>query len=172
MTLRIKPDVDLDTLSPHVRRQVERAIGESRELHETPQRRSGALRQPEQAEGAAVVRWIDAVELPDGLRPGLYFAHVPNGGARTPTEGAILKGQGVRAGWPDYVLDLPLGGYHGWRGELKAPEAGKPDAEQLEVLGRLESMGYRICIAWSAGEMIASIKAYLAGGGYHSSHRL
>jgi hypothetical protein len=35
---------------------------------------------------------------------GLFAFHVPNGGWRTRTEGAILKGAGVVAGVPDIIL--------------------------------------------------------------------
>lgn len=34
-------------------------------------------------------------------KPGLYWMHVPNGGERNRITGAILKGQGLRAGAPD-----------------------------------------------------------------------
>ena len=35
--------------------------------------------------------------------PGVFAFHVPNGGARSPIEAAILKGLGVVAGVPDLV---------------------------------------------------------------------
>jgi hypothetical protein len=34
----------------------------------------------------------------------LAFAHVPNGGKRGKVEAAIMKGLGVRAGFPDFIL--------------------------------------------------------------------
>lgn len=166
MSLRIPDRATLDLMSPRMRRQVEQALtdtGTERDL--SAQATSGRRARPEQDEGRRLVDWIDSLESTPDLncfRPGLYFAHVPNGGARTAAEGAILKGQGVRAGWPDYLLDYPVGRYHGWRGELKAPDAGKPDADQLEILARLERVGYCICIAWSFEEMRQSLLEYLA----------
>lgn len=38
--------------------------------------------------------------------PSLIFFHVPNGGARTKTEAAILKSMGVRAGVADLAFIL------------------------------------------------------------------
>jgi hypothetical protein len=34
----------------------------------------------------------------------VWFCHVPNGGARTATEGAIFKALGVRPGTPDLLI--------------------------------------------------------------------
>ena len=37
-------------------------------------------------------------------RPGAWFCHIPNGGARSPIEGAIFKSLGVQAGCPDLLI--------------------------------------------------------------------
>ena len=123
---------------------------------------SSAVR-PEQEAGAALIQWIDMVVLPDGTRPGEYFAHNANGGARTAIEGAILKGQGVRKGWPDYTLYLPRGGYHGLVLELKAEHGDKPTDEQLDILVRLQRQGYYACVAWGFLQAKEQIGTYLAG---------
>lgn len=136
-------------------------------INHTPRpARAGARRKPrrrpEQIAGARLVAWIDGLVLEDGTRPGQYFAHIPNGGARTAIEGAILKGQGVRKGWPDYTLDMPRGRYHGMRLELKAEDGDKPDKEQLEILHRLEKQGYAVAVCWGYVEARNEITAYLS----------
>lgn len=108
-----------------------------------------------------LVQWIDFLVLPNGLRPGLFFAHNANGLARNKTEGGIFKAQGMRKGWPDYSLDLPLGDYHGLRLELKAENGAKPDAGQLAILERLESVGYKCCVAWGFDDAKGQIERYL-----------
>jgi hypothetical protein len=116
---------------------------------------------PEQEAGALLVKWIDLVVMPNGLKPGEFFYHVANGGGRSAVEAGILKGQGVRAGWPDYGLDLPAGPYHGLRLELKADDGAKPPDHQLEILARLESVGYKCCVAWGFDDARRYIGEYL-----------
>lgn len=43
------------------------------------------------------------------LPPEIIWYHVPNGGARSRTEGGILKAMGVLAGVPDITVILPHG---------------------------------------------------------------
>lgn len=111
-----------------------------------------------------LVKWIDLLVLPDGLRPGQFFAHIPNGGARTAVEAAILKGQGVRKGWPDYFLALPRGRFHGMFLELKAENGGKPSDDQLEVMMRLGSAGFHVAVAWGFDAARQKIEHYLSLG--------
>ncbi|HDS1304210.1 TPA: VRR-NUC domain-containing protein [Stenotrophomonas maltophilia] len=99
--------------------------------------------------------WVAAAsaQLPD-LQ---YLMHVPNGGRRGKLEAARLKAQGVRAGYPDLVLDVARGEYHGLRIELKATRTDlgrKPEvsAAQRSWLTRLQQQGYRavVCEGWLA----------------------
>lgn len=173
MVLRISDASQLEHLSPHVRAQIEqhlvatpRAAGETvRRIHEAagieePRKR---LNQPEQEAGRMLVQWIDALVLPNGLRPGLFFAHVANAGmADNRVRGGILQGQGVRKGHPDYILDLPLGRYHGFRLELKADDGGKPDEDQLAYLERLEAVGFKCAVAWGFDQAKGALESYLA----------
>lgn len=119
------------------------------------------VNRPEEDAGRMLVEWIDLLVLPNGLRPGLFFMHTPNGLARNATEGGIFKAQGLRKGWPDYSLDLPLGRYHGLRGELKATDGAKPTREQLDILERLESVGYKCCVWWGFDDARKQISEYL-----------
>lgn len=163
MTLRIKTAEDLERLKPGIREQVEGALegklssGEDPGLIPLP--RAPVKRHEEQV-GRQLVEWIDLLVFPNGLRPGLFFYHVPNGLARNATEGGIFKAQGLRAGWPDYCLDLPVGRYHGFRLEIKAALGPKPTADQLTILARLESVGYKCGVAWGFDDGKRQLEQY------------
>ena len=161
MGLRITVD-DLDGLKPSIRRQVEAMLEEShdRPVNCAPEKKR-IVNRPEEDAGRMLVQWIDLQVLPNGLKPGLFFYHVPNGLARTATEGGIFKAQGLRKGWPDYCLDLPLGGYHGMRLELKAENGSKPTSEQLDILARLESVGFKCGVAWGFDDAKRQFEQYL-----------
>lgn len=170
--MRITHADQLAHCSPAVRRQLEAHFdddGQAKDtlaIEPTGERTAEAkgkkrLNRPEQDAGKMLVDWIDRLVLANGLRPGEFFAHVPNGGFRDAVEAAIFYGQGVRKSWPDYMLMLPRHGYHGLVLELKAPEGGTPDADQLAALERLESVGYKACVAWGFDDARRSISRYL-----------
>lgn len=173
MTLRIISSGQLAHVSPAIRAQIERELGNRAAdvLTQTEEPESAApvkavlpvrRGQPEQEAGRLLVEWIDSLLLPNGLRPGLFFAHVANAGvAEGKVRGGILQGQGVRKGWPDYILDLPFGRYHGFRLELKAEGGAKPSQEQLDTLERLESVGFKCAVAWGFDEAKRAIEDYL-----------
>lgn len=118
----------------------------------TPRRRPRAI---EDSHQAALFRWAS---MQVTAHPELaMLMHVPNGGARNPREGARLKRQGVRAGYPDLVLDVARGGYFGLRIELKAPRAElgrtpETSPEQVQWFARLDACGYRVAVVegWKA----------------------
>lgn len=91
------------------------------------------------------------------------LCHCPNGGKRRPIEAAILKGMGVRSGWPDLQLAIPRADKHGLYLEMKSPK-GRVEPEQKELLALLEAQGYAVCVAWSAEEGISAIVNYLKTG--------
>lgn len=173
--LRIVDPAQIAHLPAHAREQIERylvatpkAAGETlARIHQAAapaaEETKPRLKQPEQEAGKMLVEWIDCLVLPNGLRPGLFFAHVANAGmADNKIRGGILQGQGVRKGWPDYILDLPLGRFHGFRLELKAIDGDKPTQEQLDTLARLEAVGFKCAVAWGFDEARRAIEAYLA----------
>lgn len=165
MSLRVTDLEQLGEFAPALRAQLERELGPGAGGVSLPRRRNG---QPEQEAGAQLVEWVDLLPvLANGIRPGELFYHVANAGvAGGKVRGGILQGQGVRAGWPDYGLDLPRGGYHGLRLELKAvDEKGngpKPTEQQLVTLRHLERVGYKAVVAWGFEEARHAIEQYLA----------
>lgn len=173
MTFRFTDKSQLEHLSPELRAIVERELEAAQRDNAaagvepvTNVESSDRRGRPEQEAGRELIRWIDTLMDPRTVgRVGDYFAHNANGGARTAIEAAILIGQGVRPGWPDYTLYLPRGRWHGLVLELKATDGEKPAAEQLEILVRLERQGYKAVVAWGFEEARRAIEEYLGCAG-------
>lgn len=72
-------------------------------------RRAGKSRinRPEQGLQAVLAQYL-SLKFPRHRSPVVWFA-VPNGGARSPVEAAILQGQGVLAGVSDLLIFWPGG---------------------------------------------------------------
>lgn len=95
------------------------------------------------------------------------WMHVPNGAhlsgdpLKRARQSRRLQAEGLVPGWPDYLLAVPKGTYHGLFLELKAGE-GKPTMRQRELLARLAAQGYQA--TWAAGldAALAVVHAYLA----------
>ena len=82
------------------------------------------------------------------------LVHIPNGGMRNPVVAAKLKSEGVKAGYPDLLLDVPRGGYHGLRIELKREKGGTVSPAQKDWLEFLSTQGYRavVCNGFEAAK--------------------
>ena len=173
MTLRFTDPAHLAGLPDAIRAQIEREMPDNPDAERIARQAvpGGRTRRerPEQEAGRMLIKWADATLLRivgrvTAHKIGDFLAHTPNGGGRSAIEAAIFAGQGVRAGWPDYTLYVPVGRFHGLVGELKADDGKKPDAEQLDILGRLEAMGYKACVWWGFDDARKQIENYLAGG--------
>ena len=94
----------------------------------------------EHEEQCALFRWAEAQEA---QRPELaMLAAIPNGGYRPMTTAAALKAEGVKAGYPDILLDVARGHWHGLRIELKrADRSNRTTEAQDEWIARLRSYG-------------------------------
>jgi hypothetical protein len=164
VTLRITHPDQTSGFSSHFQQQVA-AINAGQDVKTLMPARRGRPRYLEEEEGRELVRWIDTLAVDHGplgkIRVAEYFKHVPNGGARTATEAGILKGQGVRAGWPDYELSIPRGPWHGLVGELKSVDGAKPDEHQLDILARLHRIGYRAMVWFGAEDAKKQLLGYL-----------
>lgn len=100
----------------------------------------------------AVVQWLRLAK-PDCL----WFA-VPNGGARSKVEAAILQGLGVRAGVADLVFQWEGGGL---QVELKRPDGkGRQSGSQKEWEKICERHGVPYLVADSLDGVIAALKHY------------
>lgn len=115
---------------------------------------------------ASYFGWVLLMAIQDE-RYNLIVA-VPNGGRRNKMEAARLKKQGVRAGYPDIIVDSPSPFYVGLRIELKRPIVtgeAKPvvSPEQKNWLTRLQRAGYVCCVCYGVDQAIAATQAYMAG---------
>ena len=98
---------------------------------------------------AAIVAYLRAV-LPDAK-----VAAIPNGGARTPAEGAIFKRTGVLAGMPDLVVIL-TGGRVLWL-EVKADKGRRSEA-QSDIGMWLAAKGHH----WACVRSVEQVRECLA----------
>lgn len=123
----------------------------------------------EDAEAKALIQWADLVPIIAGR-----LVHVPNGGRRNPREAGRLKAMGVRAGYPDFLLDVPHGGRHGLRLELKArrPHHAAITRPQAEWIEYLVANGYacRVCYGWEDAKDF--ITRYLASGNVYDLNKI
>lgn len=112
----------------------------------------------EDAEQEVIFEWARMME---GRYPALaMLAHIPNEGKRTASYGAKMRRMGLKRGFPDVILPVARGGYHGLFVELKSAN-GKPSEEQNLWKDRLNEEGYKAVIAYGAGEAIEVITNYL-----------
>ena len=118
----------------------------------------------EHVEQVALMRRIK-LELPVIYE---YTTAIPHGGKRSITTAVDLKAEGVRAGYPDILVDLPRGPYHGLRLELKRRD-GVPSQvkrEQREWGERLNQQGFLAVVGWGADHAFDQVRAYWELGPY------
>lgn len=100
---------------------------------------------------------------------GLLWTAIPNGGKRSAITGAILKAEGVKAGFPDVAILEP---FHIWGEakacgfvsrsfhfsgvfiELKNGKAGRVSPAQKEWIEALRKRGYRAEVARTMDEVL------------------
>ena len=115
----------------------------------SPLKYTSATRRDEERLQNAVVQYF-AIALPENCE----FWHTPNGGKRSPSEGARFKRMGVKAGIPDMFL------LHD--GQLCAIEiktkGGRVEASQKAMHIRLEELGCSVAVCRS----IEDVEAFLA----------
>ena len=118
-----------------------------------------APRASEHQEQAAVISWWARAHNLYSLPEFALFA-VPNGGARDPIAGALLKAEGVRRGVYDLMLAWPVGAQHGLFIEMKVGYK-QPSDEQRDFGEHLTRAGYEASVHWDAGSAIQAIQTYL-----------
>lgn len=125
----------------------------------------------EHQQQVALMHWV---QMQQYQFPELNLLHaIPNGGARDPRVGAMLKREGVKRGVPDLSLPVPRGGYHGMYIELKS-EKGRPTPEQKYWLSVLTEQGYYAVLArgWiTAAEAITDYMLERAGRPALTDHK-
>lgn len=110
----------------------------------------------ESKEQRTLIQWA---KLHEGTYPSLrMLVAIPNGGNRSAITGAILKAEGVRAGFPDLFLFAAYGEHHGLAIEMKSTR-GVVRPNQLAWKLALECQGYAhaVCRGWvEASEVLIS----------------
>jgi hypothetical protein len=86
----------------------------------------------------------------------VFAFHPANGGWRSPVEGAILKGLGVRAGVPDIVA-IKNGRCYAL--ELKAPD-GRLTPVQRDAHAALAAAGATVATAYGLDDALARLEAW------------
>lgn len=108
-----------------------------------------------------------------GRYPELKWLHSSQAGAKmTPATAGKMKAEGMKAGVPDIFLDVPRGGFHGLRIELKVPEQrnakgtlikrkGELSAEQKAWLDHYTQAVFftRVCYGWE--HAVETLETYL-----------
>lgn len=108
---------------------------------------------------------FDWARVNEGHFPELSrLFHVPNGGSRGPAEAGRFKAMGVKRGVPDVFLDVPRGGFHGLRIEMKRRHGGKVSEDQTDWIDWYNSNGYRAVVCYGWDEAREEIENYLHGG--------
>lgn len=105
----------------------------------------------EDAEQEAVVEYCELLHIP--------IVHIPNEGKRSLSYAARMKRMGLRSGFPDLLVPLARGGYHGLFIEMKYGK-NKTTKEQKEWLERLSAEGYACAVCYNAAEAIKTIESY------------
>lgn len=105
----------------------------------------------EDAEQEAVVEYCDLLHIP--------IVHIPNEGKRSLSYAARMKRMGLRSGFPDLLVPLARGGYHGLFIEMKYGK-NKTTKEQKEWLERLSAEGYACAVCYNSAEAIKTIESY------------
>lgn len=117
------------------------------------------MKRPESALQRAIVEWTKWGIRYHGRALYDYMYHVPNN-RRTKTEGAILKGLGVKAGVSDLVIPIRSAQYGGLYLELKVQRRTASNA-QLDYHERLREGGQCVAMAWTFEEARKIISEYL-----------
>ena len=95
-------------------------------------------------------------------KPFSLTTATPMGGYRPDGAGGQMKGEGAKSGYPDLLMDFPLGGFHGLRIEMKRfCKSAKPSDEQLDWLTSLAGQGYRAVLCRGHQAAIHVMATYL-----------
>ena len=102
----------------------------------------------------ACVRWAKFAH------PNIVLFAVPNGGYRSATEAAVMKGEGVISGVSDLILLKSNQDYHGLMIELKSPKGKQTDAQRL-FEKNVTANGYKYVVCRDLQSFIKIINEYL-----------
>lgn len=113
----------------------------------------------EDMEQVWLIQWAirNASQYPELTR----LHHIPNGGHRSKSQGAMLKLAGVKSGVPDLMLPVARHTKHGLYIELKRIKGGTVSKEQKDWLAYLNEAGYVAVVCKGFEEARDTILEYL-----------
>jgi hypothetical protein len=118
---------------------------------------------PKHREATEQRLFVHRVRIHPGTRD-LPSCAIPNGGARSAREAALLKAEGMTAGAPDWMLFCPRGGAAGLALEFKSPTgAGRVSEAQKSFHNRLRQEQWQVHIVKTAEEAWSVLTTYLTG---------
>ena len=118
----------------------------------------------EDEEQMALFTWAHHMAVTGHFPELSRLFHVPNGGSRGPAEAGRFKAMGVKPGVPDVFLDVPRGGFHGLRIEMKRRHGGKVSEDQTDWIDWYNAIGFRAVVCYGWDEAREEIENYLHGG--------
>ena len=122
-----------------------------------PSRTKKRNAQPEAIEQERVIKWARDNE---NNYPFLWLLHSSlNGVKLSKNQAGRAKTQGMLSGVPDLFLPVPKNGYHGLFIEMKS-EKGRLSTNQTCFLSKVELLGYKTAVCYSANEAIKTIENY------------
>ncbi|MDR3266245.1 MAG: VRR-NUC domain-containing protein [Tannerella sp.] len=92
--------------------------------------------------------------------PNELIYPIPNGGQRNIVVAVKLKAEGVVSGMPDLAVASAKKGFHGLYIELKVGK-NKPTANQISIIYKLSSEGYKCSVCYSLDEFMRIVNNYL-----------
>ena len=114
----------------------------------------------EYQEQCAVIAWSRMMAAT--TEPRLALLHGDASGVRVPIGCAVkMKRCGAVKGFPDLMLPIACGVWHGLFVELKRRRGGVVSPEQRTVHSMLQEQGYRVEVCKGADEAIKVISDYL-----------
>lgn len=88
---------------------------------------------------------------------------VPNSAPKGTTAAAYFRAEGLRNGYPDLLLDVPAGKYHGLRLELKRQRGGRIEPDEAKWHAILRGRGFAVAVPCGCDAAKIVIERYLHG---------
>lgn len=88
---------------------------------------------------------------------------IPNSAPRGEAAAAYFRSEGLRNGYPDLLLDVAAGPYHGLRLEMKRIKGGRIEDDEQKWHERLRSRGFAVVVPRGHQEAKAYVERYLRG---------
>lgn len=98
-----------------------------------------------------------------GLGIAGLLVSIPNSAPKGHTAAAYFRAEGLRPGYPDLTLDVPVGQYHGLRLELKRQRGGRIEPDEAVWHEKLRARGYAVAVPCGCDAAKAIIERYLRG---------